>query len=277
MKQPIRAALVLAAAAALGGCGSGGGDPLRAATKAVNTTLAVKWARYELDVQGPRVFAAGTAATGGRAAYDFRSGLGYEFLQLRRRNGSYQSLFFDYSPTSFLLAPSPAPAGTLPAGKFWISVPVTGPDTDRALVAQAEQLAPLLGLDEVAWGARSASSLGAKVIETVPLREYRVSVDLATALAAARRSGQAGVATAIRQEMDESPSGRLSVLVWVNGPGYVGKIESEVPGSALGTVSFWFLSFTTPYTGAPPAASEVVPLGSLARGGRSLWSYATGS
>jgi hypothetical protein len=136
----------------------------------------------------------------------------------------------------------------------------------------------VLLLDEVAWGARSASSLGARVVENVPMEEYRVSVDLAKALSTARSAPRAGgIAAAITQELAATPSGRVSIAVWVSGPGYVGKIESDVPGSGLGTASFWFLSYTKPYTGTPPPTSQIVPLASLAPGGRSLWTIATGS
>jgi hypothetical protein len=278
MRRPLRAVTVLAATAAmLSGCGAGGGNPRHQATEAVSKTLAVTWTRYELTLERPQLFAAPIAVQGGRAAYDFRTGLGYEFLQLRLRAGSDQTLFFDYAPTTFLLAPSPAPAPALPAGKIWISVPLTGPHADRALAAQAEGLAPLLALDEVDWGAQSASSVGTRVVGTVPMDEYRVSVDLTKALSAALTTGRGGIATAIEQELEASPSGRVSILVWVNGPGYVGKIESDVPGAQLGTASFVFLSFTKPYTGTLPPASQIVPLASLAHGGRSLWSLATGS
>jgi hypothetical protein len=268
--------VVAVAAAALGGCGTSA-DPFRQATGAATKTLAVRWARYELALERPRLFASPIATLGGRAAYDFRTGLDYEFLQLKLRAGSYQTLFFDLEPTTFLLAPSPAPAGALPAGKVWISVPLAGPGSDRAITAQAEGLAPVLLLDEVAWGARSASSLGARVVENVPMDEYRVSVDLAKALSAARSARHDGIAAAIEQELNASAFGRVSILVWVGGPGYVGKIESAVPGSGLGTVSFWFLSYTKPYTGTVPPGSQIVSLASLARDGRSLWAIATGS
>jgi hypothetical protein len=69
----------------------------------------------------------------------------------------------------------------------------------------------------------------------------------------------------------------VSILVWVSGPGYVGKIESAVPGSSLGAVSFWFLSYTKPYTGTVPPASQIVSLTSLAGRGHSPWAIATGS
>jgi len=277
MKPSARAWIVLAAiAAALCGCGSSG-DPLHQVTGAASKTLAVQWARYELTLERPRLFASPIAVQGGRAAYDLRTGLDYEFLQLKLRAGSYQTLFVDLEPKTFLLAPSPSPAGALPAGKIWISAPLTAPATDRVLAAQVEGLAPVLLLDEVAWGARSASALGGRVVENVPMQEYRVSVALAKALSAARSARRAAIADAIGQELEASPSGRLSILVWVSGPGYVGKIESSVPGSGLGTASFWFLSYTRPYTGTGPPASQVVSLASLARGGRSVWAIATGS
>jgi len=273
MTRPARTWITLVvAAAALSGCGASG-DPLRQVTRAASKTLAVQWARYELTLERPRLFASPIAVLGGRAAYDFRTGLDYEFLQLKLRAGSYQTLFFDLEPATFLLAP----AGALPAGKSWISVSLAGRGADRVLAAQAEGLAPVLALDEVAWGARSVSSVGARVVENVPLNEYRVSVDLAKSLSAARSARRAGIAAAIEQELAASPSGRVSVLVWVSGPGYVGKIESDVPGSGLGTASFSFLSYTRPYTGTEPPASQIVPLASLAHGGRSLWAIATGS
>jgi hypothetical protein len=268
--------VVVLAAAALSGCGASR-DPLREVIGATSKTLGVSWARYDVSLARPQLFTAPIAVLGGRAAYDFRTGLGYEFLQLRLRPGSYQTLFCDFQPATFLLAPSPAPAGALPAGKVWISVPLTGPGADRALAAQAEGLAPVLALDEVAWGARSASSVGTRVVASVPMEEYRVSVDLTRALSAARSARRAAIAAALEQELGTSPSGRASIVVWVNGPGYVGKIESDVPGSGLGTASFSFLSFITPYTGTGPPASQIVPLASLARGGRSPWALATGS
>lgn len=275
MKRSACALSVLAAAVALCGCGAGG-SPLRKVSGAVNKTLAVTWARYEIALERPRLFAAPIVVQGGRAAYDFQTGLDYEFLQLRLSH-SYQTLFGDLEPTTFLLAPSPAPAGVLPAGKVWISAPLTGPSADRVLAAQAEGLAPVLFLDEVAWGARSASAMGTDVVEGVPMAEYRVSVDLATALSVAKRKRDGAIAAAVEHELHASPSGRVSVVVWVSGPGYVGKLESAVPGSGLGTASFLFSSFTKPYTGTVPPASLIVPLASLARGRRSLWRIATGS
>lgn len=268
--------VAVAAAVALCGCGASG-TPLHNVSGAVSKTLAVTWARYELALEQPHVFAAPITVQGGRGAYDFRTGLGYEFFQLQLRHRSYETLYYDLGPATLLVAPSPAPAGALPAGKTWISAPLTRRASDRALAAQAEGLAPALLLDEVTWGAQGASSAGTHVVESVPMAEYRVSVDLATALSAAKRARRPAVAAAIEQELHASTSGRVSILVWVNGPGYVGKIQSKVPGAGIGTASFLFSSFTKPYTGTEPPASQIVPLATLARGGQSLWRIATGS
>jgi hypothetical protein len=267
--------VAVAAAVALCGCGASG-TPLHKVSGAVSKTLAVTWARYEIALERPRLFAAPIVVQGGRAAYDFRTGLGYEFLQLQLRHRSYQTLYCDLEPATFLLAPSPAPDGVLPAGKTWISVPLTGAAADRVLAAQAEGLAPVLLLDEVAWGAQGASSAGTRVVENVPMNEYRVSVNLTTALSAARKARRGSIAAAIEQELHASPSRRVSIVVWVSGPGYIGKVESQVPGSGLGTVSFSFSSFTRPYTGTRPPASQIARLASLERGGQSLWRIATG-
>jgi hypothetical protein len=264
------------AAVALSGCGASG-TPLKKVSGAVSKTLSVTWARYELALDGPHLFAAPIAVQGGRAAYDFRTGLGYEFLQLQLRPHRYQTLFCDLEPSTFLMAPSPAPSGVLPAGASWISAPLRRPAANHVLAEQAEGLAPALLLYELSWGARAVSSEGTQVVESVPMGEYRVSVNLARALAVARRTRREAITDAIEQELHDTPSGRVSIGVWVTGPGYVGKIESRVPGSGLGTTSFLFSSFTKPYTGTPPPTSQIVPLASLERPGRSLWQISTGS
>jgi hypothetical protein len=271
-------ALVVAVAVAAGLCGCGASrTPLHGVNTAVRRTLAVTWLRYELSLERPSLFKAPLSVQGGRAAYDVKTGRGYAFLQLQLPNGGYQILFCDLEPMTFLLAPSPAPAGVLPAGKSWISAPLSTPTADHTLAAQAEGLAPALLLDEVAWGARSASSLGTQVVEAVPMAEYRVSVGLAPALAAARRARQGGIAAAIEEELHASRSKRLEIAVWLSGPGYVGKIAADLPGSGLGTTSFLFSSFTRPYTGTVPPASQVVPQAALMRGNESVWAIATGS
>ena len=108
--------MLVVTAAALCGCGASG-NPLRQVTGAASKTLAVQWARYEVALERPQLFTAPITVLGGRAAYDFRTGLDYEFLQLKLRAGSYQTLFVDLEPKTFLLAPSPSPAGARSSGR----------------------------------------------------------------------------------------------------------------------------------------------------------------
>ena len=173
--------------------------------------------------------------------------------------------------------PLAAAAGALPAGKVWISAPLTGSAADRLLAAQAEGLAPMLPLTSSLGDPGAPHRWASRVVEGVPMHEYRVSVDLARALSAARRARSAGIAAAIEQELDASPSGplvdaRLGERARLRREDRVGG-----PGSGLGTASIWFLSYTKPYTGTAPPGSQIVPLASLARSGRSLWRIATGS
>jgi hypothetical protein len=269
--------LLATAAVIVTGCGTGT-QPLRHVTDAVRRTLALPWVRYELTVARPRLFAPSVAVLGGRGAYELPAGLGYEFLALPRPGRAQQLLFFDFRPEEFLLAPPPATPAVLPAGKAWISVPFTGAAAARgALAAQIEALSAELPLDEVSWGARAASPLGARVVGHEPMDEYRVSVDVAAALSAARRARRASIAAAIEAELHSGAPERLTIDVWVNGPGYVGRIEAATPGSGLGRTAFLFTSFTEPYSGTAPPSSQIVPLDSVARAGRSLWAIAAGS
>ncbi len=235
-------------------------------------------------MRGSTIFGALPEPVRGRAAQDLSASYGYEALALPETAGRpAQKLYLDFLRYAFLVLPSPPPAGTLPEGASWISVPLRGKraSTDRTLVAQIEGLSPEVALAEVSWGARTASRIGTRVINHVPMEEYRVSIDLARALATARKSGRATLATAIQHEQaarHASGAGRRdpTVILWVNGPGYVGRVDSAAAGSGLGTTDFSFTDFTVKIPRTIPAPSETVPLSDLTSS-RSLWAVATGS
>ncbi len=268
--------LVATAALVLSACGSAA-DPAGTAVGAAQKTAALTWVRYQIRFTGSHLFPTALRVTGARGAYDFRTANAYAFISLRRRGGSSENVFVDSSPTGLAVAPSPAPAGLLPAGKAWIFAPVKGRGVGDTLAAQAEGLAPLLAVDEIRWGTRSASSLGTRPVGHVPMDEYRVTVDLAKAYAAASKHGDAAVAAAIEHELRTTPSGRVNINVWVNGPGYIAQIFERVPNSGLGATSLSFLSYSQRYDGAFPSASQTVSLASLDPGKRSVWAVATGS
>jgi hypothetical protein len=262
--------LVACAVLALCGCGSSP-DPLSRATDAAKKTLALPGTSYTLRLRGQQLF---PGLLGGRAAYDFKSGLGYEALTLQNKDGSTRKLYFDFQPRAFYLTPYPAPAGLLPAGKTWISLPVVAGDP---LAAQIEGLAPELALSEVAWGGEQAAHVGRRIVGHVPLDEYRVTVDLRKALAQAKRSGRPAIAAAIASELQSGGSPRIPVTVWVNGPGYAAQVEKSKPDAGLGTASFAFTGFADKFGTNAPDPSQIAPLVSIAHPGRSIWSRASGT
>jgi len=273
VKAPLKLWLLLGVAAvALGGCGVSG-NPTDQAVGAAKKTLALHWVRYNLTFERPRLFDPSIQIVGGRAAYNLDDRLGYAFLDLQQRGGGSQVLWFDLTPTTLLVDPEPPPAGLLPAGKVWLSVPLSGAD---ALAAQAEGLAPELALHELAWGAEKATHVGSSVAGHVPMDEYRVTVDLRKVQRAARARHLDALAAAIAAELRASSSQRVSLLVWVNGPGYVSRIDSVIPGTGLGTVSLAFTSFRLRYTGTLPPSAQTVPLAGVSPG-RSVWAVGTGS
>jgi len=260
-------------ALALVGCGASE-NPADQVVGAAQKTLALHWVRYEMTFERPRLFDPSVRVVGGRAAYNLDSRVGFEFLNLQKRGGASQVLWLDLTPTTLLVDPAPPPEGLLPSGKVWISAPLSGAG---ALASQAEGLAAELPLEEIAWGAVAATHVGSAVSGHLPTDEYRVTVDLRKARAAAERARRPALAAAIRNELRANGSPRLALRVWVNGPGYVSRIDGVIPGAKLGTVSLVFTNFRLRYTGTLPPSSQTVPLASLSPGGGSVWTVAAGS
>jgi hypothetical protein len=270
--MPVKLWLLAVVAFALAGCGASG-SPAEQVVGAARKTLALHWVRYEMTFDRPGLFDPSIRIVGGRAAFNLEARVGYAFLDLQRRSGGPQTLWIDLTPATVLVDPEPAPAGLPPGGNIWISARLSGAD---ALAGQAEGLSPELPLDEIVWGAVAATHVGSHVVGHSPMDEYRVAVDLRKARAAAERAHRTALAAAIRSELGASSSARLSLRVWVNGPGFVGRIDEVIPGARLGTVSLVFTNFRLRYTGSLPPSSKTLPLSGLS-GRRSLWTVATGS
>ena len=273
--------LLVATVLALAGCGATG-DPLQQAVHAATRTLALPGVGYDLTLNRSSLFGSWRMPVRGRAVYDPHAGLGYEKLVLENQDGTSLALYLDILPTRLLVAPFPLRAGVLPEGKSWISAPLTAradAGTSRRLIAQAVGLTPELALDELAWGAQAISFAGERVVDHVPMREYRVSVNLAKALSAARSAGKPSIAAAIEHEVGTLGSSRtpgLAVTIWVNGSGYVARLTTTVPGSGLGTTSFSFFDFSTKVPRNLPHPDQTVSLRSL-DASRTLWATASGT
>jgi len=274
----VRLALVLASAAAvLPGCGSSG-DPLAQVKDAAKKTFAVSAATYTFTLDRPTLFGPEVDSVGGRAAYDFTAGEGYEALTLHTRKGEKRTLYLDYLPAAVYVAPWPTPAGLLPPGKIWIALDFAGAaaTANKPLAREAEELGAELPLAEIAWGASSASHLGTRVVRHIPMEAYRVSVDLPEALAAAKRNRRVALAAAIERQRDATPSRRLEYEVLVTGAGHVARIDAKIAGSRAGAASFAFSSFHAEFNRNPPRRSQSVPLASITEP-RFLWTIAARS
>jgi len=253
-------------------------DAAKQAVAAARKTLALPEVSYNVTFAGDRLFGPSLTLLGGRAASDLSSGLGYEALKLQGKDGHTQTLFLDLMPKVAYLSPDPAPAGVLPQGKLWITVPFDqGDAAEQRLAAQLEGVAAELPLAEVAWGAKDVSRVGTRVVQHLPATEYRVTVDLAKALAAAKRSGRTGLAAATASELRAARGKPVVVTMWVNGPGYVSQLEHAAPGTGLGTATVSITGFTGRLRPNPPLDSQSVPVASVVPPGRSLWDVATGS
>jgi len=268
--------VLVVVAAVLSGCG-GGGSPLRRVVDAANSTRTLTGTGFGVTLEGQHLTRAPIDLPGGRAAYDLTSGVGYEALAV---NGPVKrTLFLDFVPGAVYLAPWPTPKGLVPPGKIWLSVPFTGPKAPRAgdaLPLELEGLSPELALDEIAWGAREAFSLGTHTIKHVPMKEYHVTIDLAKALAVAKRSRRPGIAAAIASERRATHSAQVSADVWVTGEGHIAKIQQAIPGSKLGQTTFSFTSFHTRFKRPRPPGPKTVPLASIAEpSSHALWAIAT--
>ena len=194
---------------AVSGCG-GRSDPLTSVAGATSKTLG-QTAGFDLTLSRSSAFGAARGPVFGRGASRFAAGLAYEALDLSRiANRVPYTMYLLFLPERVLLKPDPAPSGLLPGGKLWIEV---GPDHqgsptagDPELMAQLEGLTPELALREIEWGAVKASFGGERVVRHVPLAEYRVTVNLAKALAAAKKAGDGALAAAIADEIGHAAS-----------------------------------------------------------------------
>ena len=135
-------------------------------------------------------------------------------------------------------------------GKGWVAPAVVGPASVDAIVPrfvlQTQALGPQLLLDELSWGAVSATHVASPVVNHVPQAEYRVTVNLKQALSKAT-----GVThTAIKDELSANGSSTVSMLVWVDGPGHIVELQQAVPGAGLGTVSMALSNFGVKFSAA---------------------------
>ncbi len=218
------------------------------------------------------------------AEFVFSTGLGYEAIVLDKLKGQPpRTDYLVFLARSFLLEPKLARGNALAGGKTWLQAALAGPHavdkTFPGFSVQAEALSPQLALSELAWGALATSPGVHEVIAHVPYTRFDVTVSLTRARAAASGSSAAAMRAAITDELAALRAGHgpgsatVHVLIWVDGPGNVVRLQVSVPGSKLGTATTKLGGFGEKIPTSLPTAAEIVDIGSV-RG--SPWTLGAG-
>jgi hypothetical protein len=253
---------------AFAGCG-GSADPVHAVRAAAANTLALR-AQSTSIMTGSRLFGASPTIVV-RGEFSFPTGLGYAAVQIPAR-GSRASgtAYLVFLPTKLWV--KPLSNASLPAGDLWLSTTLTGvraPGTaPPSLALVAEALNPQLLLAEIATGAVAASSAGHRVVAHVPYTEYVVSIDLARALAAQRRTGALRIAmaeqlAALRAAGGPSAKAHLRVVARIDGAERLAQMQFSLPGSKLGAVETELWKFGSPVPLSLPLAAETSDIASF--------------
>jgi hypothetical protein len=253
---------------------------LRSVRAAATITLSQS-VRVAFKLVGAQIFGTARAETLGSGSFDFPSGRGRWTIDLpeltHQELGTEHVVLF---PDRAYLQPKARKSGVLPKGKLWMSAPLTGAESVTTnfpnFVEQVEGVNPLLLLDEIAWGAVSAKALGAQVVpeSATPAMEYRVSVDLTRALAAANGPSATALRLAMQGELTTPRSGRssatgsiISILVWVDSASRIVRLLATPPGAGVGTALIGVRAFGGQAPISAPAASLVIDIGSLVPSG----------
>jgi len=260
----------------LTGCGASS-DGLHSAVAAAKTTLS-RTAVSELTLYNANVLGRARAKIFALGAFVFRTGLGYERIEFP---AGKQREYLVYLPGKVYFERTSATVAVLYKGKEWASAALAGSGLVDAIsprfVEQAEGLNPELLLDEIVWGGESAKHLGEPVVDHVPESEYRVSVDLKRAMAAASGPSAGAMRAAIAEELTAVLSGRLGITVWVDGAGRVARFQAQLPGSGLGTVSMYLTEYGVKLATSLPPPSQVLGITAQTPSGastlRSLWPF----
>jgi hypothetical protein len=273
----------LVGALLIAGCGSAAQTPresslarspsspsAQAVSRAARHTLSMT-ASVAFRLDGARAFGPARAPVFGRATFDLPAGNGTALIDLpeaaRQELGNEHAIIF---PTRVYLQPKGTSSGVLPRGKLWVSATIVGSESVSTnfpqFVGGVEAINPALGLSELALGTAAARRLGPELIGRIPAQRYRVSVDLARALA--RLSGPAAPAlgAAIQQQLAAGASA-VPFYVWIDGAGRVVEYQAAFPGSGDGRALIELHPFGVRTRVAPPNPVSVVDITALAPSG----------
>jgi hypothetical protein len=262
------------------GCGPATGG-VGAVVGAARATLS-QWASSSSTFTSAETFGATGKPARALGAFAFPRGLGYEAIA-PPPGQSGGTLYLDLLPTvAYINSLRGVP---LPKGKIWIIAPIAGPVSSHfpRFVEQVEGLNPELLLDEIIWGATAISSQGQSVLNHVPYSRYDVTVSLSRALARATGDSAMAMRLAISDELQALAGGgqvrsasSVQITAWVDGPGRVARLQADIPGAGLGTVTVSLSNFGTSFLITLPPRDLSVRIESLLRAFRSPWVFAGG-
>jgi hypothetical protein len=254
-----------------------GGSPSAVAggiSAAAARTLTMR-AKIGWRLEGAAVFGHAPAPVFGTGPFDLRAARGTAVIDLpeikHQEPGTEHVIFL---PSQVYLQPKAGAVAVLPRGKRWMSASIAGSESVSTnfpqFVAQVEGVNPVLLLSELRWGATRAVPLGParQIVDQVPSRRYRVSVDLTRALA-----GLTGPsAPALRQAIQEQLTGghgltSFDVLTLVDHQGRVVQMQAKLPGTGEGTELLALSYFGAQVSATPPPQKQVVDITSLTPSG----------
>ena len=245
-------------------------------TRAARATLSAP-AGVELHLEGASALGPSPAPAHGSGEFDFPAATGSETIDLgevgRQEHGNEQVVLL---ASRAYLQPKGVGSSVLPAGKEWVSAPLSGSESVStnfpSFVLQVEGVNPQFLLTELVNGAISATPAGATTIEGERARRYDVVIDLARALNASSGPTAAAFGQAIQSELASAGgsrsarAGTTSIVAWV-GKGRVLQLRSSPPGAGVGTATMTLCCFGVPVETGTPAAARTVDIASLTPSG----------
>ena len=287
-KRPAVAAVT--ASGLIAGCGSGAtpsSPPIAiakspqalAAVVAASAATVTKTVTVQMSLTDAGTFSTTPSPLRGKGTFDLAYGKGSLVLTPVVTHGhpraSQPTWTVVFLPKAAYSRPPRESKWELPRAKRWISIDLTSADTLSTnlprYVAQIESLNPLISLDELRWGAKTAGAVGPMAVDGVRATEYGVTVDLQSALAKAsgpNKTAFAAATSSLIRWLGGSPmtstSDRtvLMLQVWVNAAGYVVKLQAaSLVG--VGTTTMVLRRSAAPVTVHPPALPRSIDIRSI--------------
>jgi hypothetical protein len=241
------------------------------------TGLARGTARVVFRLVRPAEFGTTLAPVFGSGNFAFAAGRGTEAIDLpelpHQEHGTEHAVF---GPGLVYLQPRGTSGRVLPRGKLWLSASLTGSDSVStnfpSFIGQVEGVNPQLLLDELLWGATSATPTSQQpTVKGLRAQGYTVSVDLPRALAGAGRAGATAFSLAIQQQLTalagHGGSTSIQMVAWLDRSGRIAELEASPPGAGYATGFFGFSTFGTPVRVDVPPAAQVIDITALTPSG----------